>query len=314
MWPTPQPGRRGYSVAMLPLHRPYRDEADLSRLLGWLSAHAHRGYMHPGDLVWWLRQNTQVDPTQALELFLDGAGEVQGFVFSDPVTWAVMQGAPGTPAPVWDAMLAVAAAKAGPDPLTVQPHEHDAAQLAALTRGGFAPAGDRQLQLVRVPERADLEPVALPGGLRFTDMGRGDVPARVRVGLHQEVWRPSRVTPEAYARLQAAPLYRPDLDVLVVDPTGAPVAYALGWFDPGSRTGLIEPVGTHPAFRRRGLGAAVVREVTRRVAALGAGRVTIGTSAGNAAAVALYRAAGYHVGGAWAGYQAGPGLSPGAGH
>lgn len=130
-------------------------------------------------------------------------------------------------------------------------------------------------------------------------MQGSEVSAEARVGLHQEVWQSEKVTLEAYQRLQAAPLYRPDLDVLVVADSGEPAAYAIGWYDPGSCTGQIEPVGTHSAFRRRGLGKALIREVTRRMAALGAGKVTIGTYEKNVAAAALYQSAGYMLSGHW---------------
>ena len=93
---------------------------------------------------------------------------------------------------------------------------------------------------------------------------------------------------------------QPDLDVLVLAPTGDVAAYALGWYDAGSRAGLLEPVGTHPAWRRRGLALAVVKALTCRLAALGARRVTVGTAEGNRAATELYIATGYRSAGAWA--------------
>ena len=96
-------------------HRPYRDEADLTLLLRWLSDHAPTTFMHPGDLVWWLYQNTQVDPRQALELFFDGeagGNELQGFSYCDG-SWSVLQGLPDLPAHVWDEMVAAAATRAG---------------------------------------------------------------------------------------------------------------------------------------------------------------------------------------------------------
>lgn len=310
----PPPLPRAYPGAMP--HRPYRDEDDLHRLLGWLSdqgqpdwthpdqAHTGGPFMHPGELVWWLRQNTSVDPERALELFFGEAGGLQRFVFSDPPTWAVLQGAPGLPAAVWDDLVAYAVLRAGA-PVTVRPHEDDAPQLAALTRAGFAPRGERMVRLVRVPGEADRQAVDLPGGFHFSDMATGEVSSEARVELHQSVWHPSRVTLEAYHRLRASPLYRPELDVVVVGPGGELAAYALGWFDPGSGAGLMEPVGTRASFRQRGLGQRLIREVTRRLAGLGACRITIGTGESNHAARALYASAGYRPGGFWVDWQPG---------
>lgn len=281
-------------------HRPYRDDADLTLLLHWLSAHAPDTFMHPGDLVWWLRQNTLVDPAQALDLFFDG-DTLQGFAYSDS-SWAVLQGLPQLPAEVWDAIVAQVAAK-NADKLTVQPHEQDTAQVAALTRAGLRPSDNRMVRLVRRTEPADLKAVDLPAGFRFADMDSGEISAEDRVQIHRDVWHPSKVTLEAYRRLQAAPLYRADLDVMVVAPTGELAAYALGWFDPGSGTGLMEPVGTRASFRRQGLGRCLIREMTRRLTALGAAKVTIGSYEKNVAATALYQSAGYRPSGVWLDYE-----------
>ncbi|MFC4639106.1 GNAT family N-acetyltransferase [Deinococcus hohokamensis] len=114
-----------------------------------------------------------------------------------------------------------------------------------------------------------------------------------RVSLHRAVWHPSRITLEAYRRLRAAPTYDPRLDVVVTDLAGAFVAYALGWFDAVTGQGIMEPVGTHPEHRGRGLGRAAVQEVTRRLAERGAGCIMIRTPETNVSACALYTSAGY---------------------
>jgi mycothiol synthase len=291
-----------YGVTM---HRSYRDEHDLTLLLGWLSAHAHTAYMHPADLVWWLRQNTLVDPTTALELFFSEPGQLQGFVFLDTAFWAVLQGVPGLPDSIWDDMVASVVARTD-GAAVIQPHEWDTAQVEALMRAGFAPTANRMLRLVHTAEPSDQEPVLLPADFRFADMARHEVSAEARVGLHQAVWHPSKVTLEAYERLQRAPLYRPDLDVMVVAPSGELACYALGWYDPGSRMGLMEPVGTREPYRRQGLGHRLIREVTRRQVVLGAQRVTIGTYEKNQAAVGLYQGAGYRLDGHWMDFKRAP--------
>ena len=54
----------------------------------------------------------------------------------------------------------------------------------------------------------------------------------------------------------------------------------------------IEPLGTRPAFRRRGLARAIVDEVIRRGAERGATSVMVWGISTNAPAVALYESAG----------------------
>lgn len=80
-----------------------------------------------------------------------------------------------------------------------------------------------------------------------------------------------------YAELQKAPDYREDLDLSVVSPEGEYVSFCIVWYDAQNRVGILEPVGTHPDVRLRGLGRAVVTEGLRRAAALGAMEVWVGS-------------------------------------
>ena len=107
-----------------------------------------------------------------------------------------------------------------------------------------------------------------------------DVAARVAV--HRAAFDPSRVTEESYARVMAEWPYRPDLDCVVVAPDGSFASYALGWIDEANRTGLLEPVGTHPDHRRRGLARAACRLALRQLRATGATKALVG-SRGDAA-------------------------------
>jgi len=81
----------------------------------------------------------------------------------------------------------------------------------------------------------------------------------------------------SYQELQKAPDYRKDLDLYVVAPDGEFAAFCIVWYDERNRMGIFEPVGTQPAYRRRGLARAAVVEGIRRVAALGAEKVLVGS-------------------------------------
>jgi GNAT superfamily N-acetyltransferase len=100
--------------------------------------------------------------------------------------------------------------------------------------------------------------------------------------------------------LQRAPLYRRDLDLVVVAPGGELAAFCTLWYDDATRTAAFEPVGTHPDHQRRGLGRALMAEGLRRVAVLGATLTTVG--AYSEAAHALYSSTGftdYDLSGPW---------------
>ncbi|MGC9400224.1 MAG: GNAT family N-acetyltransferase [Anaerolineae bacterium] len=81
----------------------------------------------------------------------------------------------------------------------------------------------------------------------------------------------------SYRELQKAPDYRPEQDLYVVGPRGDYVAFCIVWYDERNCIGSLEPVGTHPDYRWRGLAKAVVLEAIRRVAALGATEVWVGS-------------------------------------
>jgi predicted N-acetyltransferase YhbS len=84
-------------------------------------------------------------------------------------------------------------------------------------------------------------------------------------------------TVATYAQLQKAPDYRKELDLYIVAPDGEYVSFCIVWYDEINRMGMLEPVGTHPDFRRRGLARTVVMESIRRAAALGAKSVWVGS-------------------------------------
>ena len=61
-----------------------------------------------------------------------------------------------------------------------------------------------------------------------------------------------------------ASFYVPELDIVAVDPEGNFAAFCTGRFDPVHRTAELEPVGTHPDHRQKGLAKAVILECLRR--------------------------------------------------
>jgi ribosomal protein S18 acetylase RimI-like enzyme len=146
---------------------------------------------------------------------------------------------------------------------------------------------------VRELDRDVPEP-ALPAGFSIRTVGGGD-DFRKRVEVHRAVWAPSRVTEAVYRRVTQAWPYRADLDCVVEAPDGTFAAYVLCWYDDANRVGELEPVGSHPDYRRRGLGAAVCSYALQRLRELG-GRQAIVYAGGreqDAPARALYESIGF---------------------
>ena len=119
------------------------------------------------------------------------------------------------------------------------------------------------------------------------------------IELHRAAWsRPN--APSTYDRRQhdlvtAMPDFRYDLVPIVATSLGTLGAYCMSWWDPRSSAVEIEPLGTHPDFRRKGLATAIVHEVLRRSWALGAKYVLVWGTSGNPEAKALYRSAGLRI-------------------
>jgi ribosomal protein S18 acetylase RimI-like enzyme len=140
------------------------------------------------------------------------------------------------------------------------------------------------------------------------DMPRPNVPAgfalhtvdgaddfRKRVEVHRAVWAPSRLTEDVYRSVMQTWPYRKDLDCVLEAPDGTFAAYVLCWYDDVNRVGEFEPVGTHPDYRRQGLGAIVCGYALHRLRSAGARQAVVYASGReeDRAARALYKRVGF---------------------
>ncbi|MFR9727401.1 GNAT family N-acetyltransferase [Streptomyces sp. MS19] len=142
---------------------------------------------------------------------------------------------------------------------------------------------------------ADVEQPVLPSGFRFRTADEAGPEAAVRA--HVDAWASTTYTADSYAGVRRAPGYRPDLHVLVEAPDGTMAASAVLWLDEANATVEFEPVGTHPAYRRRGLGRAVLLHGMRRARAAGATHATVVClgAPGHPKARALYYGVGFRM-------------------
>ena len=95
------------------------------------------------------------------------------------------------------------------------------------------------------------------------------------------------------ARLQQCSLYDPALDLAVETTAGEVAGYALFWFDPVTKVGLVEPMRVEDAYQRRGLARALLTNGLDRLAERGARRLKVGYATDEARR--LYVGAGFHV-------------------
>lgn len=264
------------------------------------------GYWHVGDVIWAMYLNTTFEPHKYVRLWEDaatgallgiswietgdGAGEIETML--SPAVRATEEGvAIVAEAMAWFRRIA---ARRGLTTLRARARDTDAWQVGVLATHGYIRDDDHigYVHFRRPFSAATLPEAALPEGFSVRAVGGPDEWQR-RIDLHRAVWRPSRVTLEAYSRLRSAPYYRPDLDLVAVAPNGDFAAYCIIWYDERTRVGEYEPVGAHPEWRRQGVTRAVLIEGLRRLRALGAERAIVLTGENNAPAIRLYESCGF---------------------
>jgi GNAT superfamily N-acetyltransferase len=146
---------------------------------------------------------------------------------------------------------------------------------------------------LNVRDLTELKDPILPNGFRFRDATEA-APAAV-VQAHVDAWAPSSYTAESYDGVRRTPAYRGDLHVLVEAPDGTMAASTIMWLDEVNRTAQFEPVGTHPGYRRLGLGTAMLWHGMRLARQAGAAHMTVACrgARGHPAARGLYYGVGF---------------------
>jgi mycothiol synthase len=248
---------------------------------------------HPGDLEWWFGLAAPDDLGDHLRLWeVDGAAAAWSWVRGDQVHWEIRVDDPAVATDILDAILRDAIAVTD-SPMHAWAPEDDPATLGALARLGFGPDAGRLSQFqCRVDDDAPIGDDGPPDGYRIRHVaGPAEIPARA--DLHRAAIPYATLTIEQYARLTTLPHYRFEDDLVVEAADGSLAAFAMAWWDPVARVGEFEPVGTHPAHRRRGLGRALLRHGLRRFHELGAVCVQVCSHAEEAASEGLYQAVGF---------------------
>ncbi len=164
-------------------------------------------------------------------------------------------------------------------------HGYESDQAALGDNGLWTQLNERDL--------ADLEQPVLPAAFRFRNADEAGPEAAVRA--HVDAWAPSTYTAEGYEGVRQTPTYRGDLHVLVEAPDGTMAASTIMWLDEANKTAEFEPVGTHPDYRRQGLGRAMLLHGMHLARAAGATHMTVAClgAPGRSAARELYYGVGF---------------------
>ena len=300
------PGRLAHRT---PEPRPYRDARDLEKMRALLVAgrRADNGsyYVHAGDLDWWLFYTLDGEDWRrgiylweererliAWSLFTARWGTFDVFVHPDergsPRAAAIYAWAIGTAGERLSA-------QGGVELSTMWVREDDAALTGFLESQGFRRDEGYLGYRERSLEGSPLAEINLPPGFHLRPVA-GEHEAELRAAASYaafEASMPIERYVERYRRFMRSPVYDPARDLMILAPDGRCAAFCLFWLDPDNRTGLFEPVGVHPRFRRMGLGKAVVAAGLKRMQAAGMARATVCAEHENRAARRLYQSLGF---------------------
>lgn len=252
------------------------------------NAHPTEGLFEAADLQWWWRTPRSTDHLRQLFWF-DDLGRPEAAVIAtawgDQVGLApiVMPGAsPDWVAHVIERGLAHAA-ELGFGALDLEVDRDDGVMREVLIGHGFEVEGDGWVETwLGAAARPQISPLHEDYRL-FSRLDTSP--------------RPHHMIPRGGAdierRLHQTSLYRPDLDLLVLDSRDNVAAYALFWNDPVTATGLVEPMRTEEDHQRRGLARHLLTTGIDRLAEAGAARVKICFHADNPASKNLYLSVGF---------------------
>ncbi|WP_230534263.1 GNAT family N-acetyltransferase [Microvirga roseola] len=261
------------------------------------SIHPTAGLLEAADLHWWWRTPRSTDNLPQLFWF-DHLGRPEAAVIT--AAWdnritldlIVMPDA----APDWVAHIVerglTHASECGFEAIDVVVDRADCVMREVLTGCGFAIKEDSSdvssvnLSVITAWLAADARPEISPLGGDYRLYCRLDTMPRPHHMLH-------RSGPDVETRLRQAALYRPDLDLLVLDDHERVAAYGLFWFDPETATGLVEPMRTEDDHQRQGLARHILTAGINLLVEAGAAHIKLCFRPNDAAAKGLYLSAGF---------------------
>lgn len=247
------------------------------------SAHPTAGVWEAADLQWWWRKPRSTDDSAHPFWFDDADHEVAAAVVTE---WSGRFGldlivvpslGAGIVREVWHSGLASLRA-VGASTVEVMVDDDDGVMVSLLDDSGFVALPEKGAS-AWMPAEARPEPSPLTVGYSLRSrLEMGNSP-------HHMVARSGAQVEE---RLRQTSLYRPDLDLCVVDREGDVAAYGLFWHDPTTRVGFVEPMRTEETHQRKGLARHILTSGIERLVRAGATRIKVNYEQGNEASSSLY--------------------------
>ena len=250
---------------------------------------ARHGFIHPGDLAWWIGWAPKTPAELADRILLvEDDDRLLGWVMRDEgdVGEAVRADVPASVRECIDAWL-------GDDTdQTRYARDDDVASITRLAETGWEPVPADDFQAFEIDLTGMDEGEADP---RVRAVAAGD-DLRPRCSVTHAAFGVARRFDRTWSSTQRS-WTRRRTRTAGTSSRGPmrdeAAACAIAWPDPVSEVGNFEPVATHPDHRRHGYGTAVLRDGCRRLRSAGMRRAIVRTPVTNHAALALYRSAGF---------------------
>jgi ribosomal protein S18 acetylase RimI-like enzyme len=255
---------------------------------------------HVGDLAWERRFHPGPSARWPTRIWLDADNAPMGWGWlTAPGELAFVVHRDDDAAIVLEVVDWAISASGDATPLTTTVTLGQTELRATLESRGFVATPAPGMHHLACDPRDVVQPAAPPGFIvRTLRSGEEELVARAEV--HIAAWESSTMRTDVYRALQRIWPYRRDLDVVaeVIGESQDHPRFAsscLAWLDELHGVGELEPVGTDPQFRRRGLAAATCAEAVRRLAEAGATTAIVYASADPEypAPLSLYRSLGF---------------------
>jgi ribosomal protein S18 acetylase RimI-like enzyme len=251
---------------------------------------------HVGDLAWAYYQHTRRQREWRIRLWKTLDGEPVGWAWLRLPNDAELHIRPDLRRDLIPEIVEWLAAEASTQ-LRVSVLDRDDFTVNALLAEGFEQTREGVFNAMVRELDDDLPEPVLSDGFRARHV-EGEADLADRVAVHRAAWSvfgPSRLTEASYRNVMSAWPYRRELDWVVEAPDGRFVSSCLVWLDEENRVGELEPVGTDPAFWRRGFGFAACAAGLRALREHGADTAVVYSTdvPGKPSAPALYRALGF---------------------
>jgi ribosomal protein S18 acetylase RimI-like enzyme len=171
----------------------------------------------------------------------------------------------------------------------------DEARIHWLEENGFRPEQGQSMHYFKRSLSAPLDGQLLPPGFSIRS-SRGPDDARLRSACSHAAFGSNKPFEEYWPltlRFMQSPVYVPGHELFVIAPSGEVAAFCITWTDELTRVGHFEPVGTHPAYQRKGLGRSLIFEALGRLQAEGMLEADLCTNHTNLPAIRLYESIGF---------------------